>query len=263
MDHHLVEDLLRRIQEGSLSVSEGVRTLSSASASNLGYARIDHHRRLRQGMPEVVFGEGKSAEHLDGIISALKEAGHSVLVTRVDTEKARAVQGRHPDLRYASAARALVLSKERRVPAFERPVAVVTAGTSDEGVAEEACETLALGGAEVTRFYDVGVAGIHRLFSVIEEIEDAPAVICIAGMEGALPSVVGGLVRCPVVAVPTSVGYGTSLGGLTALLAMLTGCAAGVTVVNIDNGFGAAMAVLRLSQTLKARSPSEEVHERS
>lgn len=198
-------------------------------------------------MPEVVFGQNKTTDQLVGIVSALVQAGQRVLVTRVDPDKASVVLQQHSQLRYAERARVLVSSEARGPSGLRAPVAVVTAGTSDEPVAEEACETLLVGGAQVVRFYDVGVAGIHRLFSVLPKIEECSAVICIAGMEGALPSVLGGLVSCPVVAVPTSVGYGTALGGMTALFGMLTGCASGVTVVNIDNGFGAAMAVLRLA----------------
>lgn len=247
MDQKLVEELLRQVQGGELSPEEGVRSLSRASLTNLGYARVDHHRGLRQAMPEVVFGQNKTTDQLVGIISALVEAGQRVLVTRVEPDKALVVLRQHSQLRYAEQARVLV-SPEGATPCrLPAPVAIVSAGTSDEPVAEEACETLLAGGAQVVRFYDVGVAGIHRLFSVLPKIEECAAAICIAGMEGALPSVLGGLVSCPVVAVPTSVGYGTALGGMTALFGMLTGCASGVTVVNIDNGFGAAMAVLRLA----------------
>ncbi len=247
MDVQGLLNLLQGVAAGQLSPEEASQKLTRLPFADLGYARIDHHRELRQGMPEVVFGENKSVVQLNGIISSLKEAGQSVLVTRVHADKAEAVREVHPDLNYAQLARTLSLKVGMGQPRFDAPIAIVTAGTSDVPVAEEAAETLALAGVEVERFYDVGVAGIHRLFEALPRIEKAPAVICIAGMEGALPSVLGGLIKQPLIAVPTSVGYGTALAGLTALMGMLTGCASGVTVVNIDNGFGAAMAVLRLA----------------
>lgn len=247
MDVQGLLNLLQRVAAGQTSVEEASQKLTRLPFADLGYARIDHHRELRQGMPEVVFGENKSVDQLTGIVTALKQAGQSVLVTRVDVEKAAAVRIAHPELSYAALARTLSLKTGVSPARFDAPIAIVTAGTSDVPVAEEAAETLSLAGVEVDRIYDVGVAGIHRLFEALPRIEAAPAVICIAGMEGALPSVLGGLVKRPLIAVPTSVGYGTALGGLTALMGMLTGCASGVTVVNIDNGFGAAMAVLRLA----------------
>ncbi len=247
MDVQGLLNLLQGVAAGQLSPEEASQKLTRLPFADLGYARIDHHRELRQGMPEVVLGESKSIEQLNGIVSSLKEAGQSVLVTRVHADKAEAVRVVHPDLSYARLARTLSLKRGVPRARFDAPIAIVTAGTSDVPVAEEAAETLALAGVEVERFYDVGVAGIHRLFDALPRIEKAPAVICIAGMEGALPSVLGGLIKQPLIAVPTSVGYGTALAGLTALMGMLTGCASGVTVVNIDNGFGAAMAVLRLS----------------
>lgn len=251
MDAEKLQKLLEQVSSGRLSVEAASLELQKLPFSDLGYARVDHHRALRQGMPEVVFGENKSPEQLIGIARALLERGEDVLVTRVDEEKARAVCAELPDLRHARLARMLTYRREPPRSRLAAPVALITAGTSDQSVAEEAAETLAAAGIEVDRIYDVGVAGIHRLFEAMPRIERAPAAICIAGMEGALPSVLGGLVRCPVVAVPTSIGYGAALQGLTALLGMLTGCASGVTVVNIDNGFGAAMAVIRLASLLE------------
>lgn len=251
MDAEKLKNLLEQVSSGGLSVEDASQQLRNLPFSDLGYARVDHHRELRQGMPEVVFGENKSPSQLTGIIRALLDNGQDVLVTRVDEKKARDVCAELPRLRHAPLARVLSYRARSPRPRLTAPVALITAGTSDETVAEEAAETLAAAGIEVDRVYDVGVAGIHRLFEAMPRIEKAPAAICIAGMEGALPSVLGGLVRCPVVAVPTSVGYGAALQGMTALFGMLTGCASGVTVVNIDNGFGAAMAVIRLASLLK------------
>ncbi len=209
-------------------------------------ATIDHHRALRQGVPEVIFGEGKSVDQLLAIAGEMARGGHNLLITRLAADKAAALQQAHAALVYNPVAR--VGRMEAQAPAARpgAPVAVISAGTSDMPVAEEAMETLSALGIGATRVFDVGVAGIHRLLGRSDELERASAAIVIAGMEGALPSVVGGIVACPVVAVPTSVGYGTALGGFTALFSMLTSCASGITVVNIDNGFGAAMAVHRM-----------------
>ncbi len=246
MSPERLRELLERVQRGETDLGQAMAELRSLPFRDLGAANVDHHRALRQGVPEVVFGEGKSAEQITLIVAEMDRAGHDVLVTRLAADKAAEVREHCPELCYLPVAR---IGRLQRKPPRARPcapVAVMCAGTSDVGVAEEACETLAALGIGATRMFDVGVAGIHRLFDRVHELERASAAIVIAGMEGALPSVVGGLVACPVIAVPTSVGYGTALGGLTALMAMLTSCAAGLTVVNIDNGFGAAMAVHRL-----------------
>lgn len=247
MDVQVLLKLLQSVASGQLSPEAASRTLSQPNYDDLGYARVDHQRELRQGIPEVVFGEGKTAEQLIGIVGSLDKAGQSVLVTRVTPEKADVVLKEFPDLKHSPKARTLSVRRGESRERFKKAVAIVSAGTSDQPVAEEAAETLLVAGVPVERFYDVGVAGIHRLFDVLPKIQAAPAVICAAGMEGALPSVLGGLLRQPLIAVPTSVGYGTALEGFTALFGMLTGCSSGVTVVNIDNGFGAAMAVLRMS----------------
>lgn len=238
--------LLQRVKSGDLSVDGAVAALRGWPFAELGYAKVDHHRTLRLGFPEVVLGEGKQPEQIIGIARRLLDAGENVLVTRVSPALAEAVRAGVPELVYAPLAR--ILSYQHRpVPLRDcAPVSVVTAGTSDVPVAEEAIETLRMCGVPVERVFDVGVAGIHRLFENLERLLRSPAVIVVAGMEGALPSVVGGLVGSPVIAVPTSVGYGTALSGFTALLGMLTSCASGVTVVNIDNGFGAAVAVIRM-----------------
>jgi pyridinium-3,5-biscarboxylic acid mononucleotide synthase len=246
VDPRLVRELLERVRASDVSVDDALESLRQLPFRDLGFATIDHHRALRQGMPEVIFGERKTAEQIAQIAQEIARAGHNVLVTRVDVEKAGEIVAREPGFRYAKAARTLRLEVSPVAPRQQGPVAVVTAGTSDLSVAEEAVETLCAVGLEPVRHYDVGVAGIHRLLHRLEELRKAAAVIVCAGMEGALPSVVGGMVSSPVVAVPTSVGYGTALSGFTALFAMLTSCASGVVVVNIDSGFGAAMAVHRM-----------------
>ncbi len=240
--------LLTRLSAGDTTLEvalEELRASSRAKTSELGFASVDLERRSRQGYSEVVFGEGKSAEHIVAIARSLLLDGQKVLVTRVAPEKAELICRAEGRLRFVSEAR-LVRSEEGEKRTRARTVAVVAAGTSDLPVVEEAAQTLEFYGVSVERIVDVGVAGLHRLLSALPRLDRADAAIVVAGMEGALPSVVGGLVSFPVVAVPTSVGYGAALGGLTPLLGMLTGCAAGTTVVNIDNGFGAAMAVLKI-----------------
>jgi hypothetical protein len=245
MDPKRLRELLEQVQSG-LDIDSALETLKSLPFADLGYARVDHHRALRLGVPEVVLGEGKTVEQIEGIARQLMDAGQRVLVTRVTAEKAASLSAALPVLRYVPVARLITYSEKAVEPITTEPVAIVTAGTSDIPVAEEAIETLAMCGIPTVRVFDVGVAGIHRIIKSMDVMAHAPAVIVCAGMEGALPSVVGGLLAKPVVAVPTSVGYGVSMGGLTALFGMLTGCASGVTVVNIDNGFGAAMAVARI-----------------
>jgi len=241
-----LRDLLSRVETGELGVDAAVSALARWPFAELGYAKVDHHRTLRLGFPEVVLGEGKSPEQIVGIVRRLLEAGENVLVTRVSEAAASAVRREVPALAYGPLARVLTYEHAPIVQRDCAPVAVVTAGTSDIPVAEEALETLRMCGVPNERVFDVGVAGIHRLLANLERLSRAPAVIVVAGMEGALPSVVGGLIGSPVVAVPTSIGYGTALSGFTALMGMLTSCASGVTVVNIDNGFGAAVAVVRM-----------------
>jgi NCAIR mutase (PurE)-related protein len=246
MDRSRLAQLLAAVQTGHVDVPAALAQLEQLPFSDISYARVDHHRALRQGMAEVIFAPGKSAEQVAGVARRLIDAGQDVLVTRLEPRVFEEVTLRVPELTYAPLGRTASFQREPREPRDAERVAVVTAGTSDVPVAEEAIETLRMAGIGCRRFFDVGVAGLHRLLSVLPELNRAEALIVIAGMEGALPSVVGGLVAAPVIAVPTSVGYGTALGGFTALLGMLTSCASGVTVVNIDNGFGAAMAVGRL-----------------
>jgi NCAIR mutase (PurE)-related protein len=246
MDPLVVRQLLERVQEREASIDEALEALRQLPFRDIGVATVDHHRALRQGVPEVIFGERKTVDQIAAIADEMVRAGHNVLVTRVDPDKAKLLCERMPAFRHAEEARALRLEVTPVPKRQKGPVAVVTAGTSDMGVAEEAVVTLEAVGLEPVRLYDVGVAGIHRLLHRVEDLRRAAAVIVVAGMEGALPSVVGGVVSAPIVAVPTSVGYGSALGGFTALFAMLTSCAAGVAVVNIDSGFGAAMVVHRM-----------------
>jgi NCAIR mutase (PurE)-related protein len=233
--------LLESVQRGETPTAEAhqrlLGTLRAAPLADLGFARVDHHRATRQGFPEVVLGLGKTPDQIAGIAAAIVERGHPLLVTRADEAAWQAVQARIPDARYHQLARAITLPRE--VPRGRGTVAVVSAGTSDIPVAEEAAVTADLMGNPVDRLYDVGVAGLHRLLRERERLESARVLIVVAGMEGALPSVVAGMVDVPVIAVPTSIGYGASFGGIAALLGMLNSCANGVSVVNIDNGFGA------------------------
>jgi NCAIR mutase (PurE)-related protein len=246
MDPRLVRELLERVEGREVSVDDALESLRQLPFRDIGVATVDHHRALRQGTPEVIFGERKTVDQIARITEEMERAGHNVLVTRVDAAKAAALKERVPRFTHAVEARTLYLEIAPVAKRSRGPVAVVTAGTSDIDVAEEAIETLKAVGLEPQRFYDVGVAGIHRLLHKLEDLRRAAAVIVVAGMEGALPSVVGGIVSTPIVAVPTSVGYGSAMSGFTALFAMLTSCASGVVVVNIDSGFGAAMAVHRI-----------------
>ena len=254
MDAERLRELLESVKGGSTSIESALGTLATLPFSDLGYARVDHHRALRQGIAEVVLAEGKAPEHVIGIVQRLIEAGDNVLVTRLVGRTAELLREAMPNLSYSVLGRTATFVQR---PITERacaPVAIVTAGTSDIPVAEEAFETLRMFGIPAQRFFDVGVAGIHRLMGHLEALSAAPAVIVVAGMEGALPSVVGGLIGAPIVAVPTSIGYGTALAGFTAMFGMLTSCASGITVVNIDNGFGAAMAVGRMIATQQKAS---------
>ncbi len=240
MSPEAVRILLERLAAGEVGVEAALEELSRLPVSLLGHTTLDTHRELRQGMPEAVYGEGKTAGQLAEIMARLHACHQRALATRVDAGKARAVREALPECRYAPMARILTLGDLPAPPA--EPLAVVAcAGTSDLPVAEEAVETLTFLGHRVERLTDVGVAGVHRLFQRLELLRAAGVVISVAGMEGALTSVIGGLVAAPVVGVPTSVGYGVSDGGRTALHAMLASCAPGVAVVNIDNGFGAAV----------------------
>jgi NCAIR mutase (PurE)-related protein len=241
MDERALRELLERVRAGEADLNEAVGALRRLPFEGMGFAHLDTHRALRAGFPEVVFCEGKRPEQAAAIIARLAEGRGLVLGTRADPELFARVRELVPEARYNELARAIVVERE---PLPRRPgtILVVCAGTADLAVAEEAAVTAELMGNSVERLADVGVAGLHRLLAHVERVQTASVLVVVAGMEGALPSVVGGLVRRPVIAVPTSVGYGASFGGLAALLAMLNSCAAGVTVVNIDNGFGAGYA---------------------
>lgn len=242
MEPRRLREILERVSRGELPVEEALSALRALPFEDLGFAKVDHHRAIRLGFPEVVLGQWKSPEQILQIVRALADKGNNVLVTRVDGDKATQIAQEFPALRYDPVSRTLVLEQTPIAQRGRGPIAILTAGTSDIPVAEEAAVTARLMGNEVVRLYDVGVAGIHRLLDRRAQLEQAAVVIVVAGMEGALASVVAGLVCCPVIAVPTSIGYGASFGGISALLTMLNSCAAGVTVVNIDNGFGAAYA---------------------
>ena len=239
MDKNEMTELLRDVAEGRVSPEDAALKLKMQPFREVGgYARVDLHRGIRQGVPEVIYGSGKTKEHILGIARAMRENGQStVLITRLTREAADFVARELP-LAYNELARTGLIG-ELPKPSGKGRVVVATGGTSDIPVAEEAAVTAEVLGNEVVRLYDVGVSGIHRLLGNLETIMSARVIVAVAGMEGALPSVIGGLADCPVIAVPTSVGYGASLGGIAALLSMLNSCASGVSVVNIDNGFGA------------------------
>lgn len=245
MDRAGALELLKQVSSGAITPEDAVRRLSMAPYESLDFATVDHHRALRQGYPEVVYGEGKNAQQVVAITERIMEHGRAALVTRTDPSTRQALQSRFSEAVVNEVARTVRIGEQ--TPTVERPtLLIVTAGTSDLPVAEEASESAIAMGNRVARLNDVGVAGLHRLLAQGDALTRAGVVIVVAGMDGALPSVVGGLVACPVIAVPTSVGYGASLGGLAALFTMLNSCAAGVTVVNIDNGFGAAVAATRI-----------------
>lgn len=256
MNEHEISTVLTAVQAGSLSPAEALRRLQSGpfQTADLGFAQVDHHRRLRQGLGEVIYGESKTIEQIIAIANEAGSSGAPVLITRLQPEKSNRLSTEFPAGRVNAAARTFILHAPAPLGATpELPhVAIVAAGTSDLPVAEEAVEVCVAMGVPYQRHYDVGVAGIHRLLARTEALQAATALVVVAGMEGALPSVVAGLLGRPVFAVPTSVGYGASFGGLSALLAMLSSCAPGVTVTNIDNGFSAAFAACQVVRAVRA-----------
>ncbi|MEH7093565.1 nickel pincer cofactor biosynthesis protein LarB [Neobacillus vireti] len=243
----MLDEILTQVQTGTLSITEAKERL--ATFENLGFAKVDHHRKKRQGFAEVIYGEGKTADQIISIIQALRARNNEILVTRVSKEKAEVILHTCPELTYNETAH-ILFWKDETVPIKNKEgyIAVIAAGTSDLRVAEEAAVTAEVLGSPVHRIYDVGVAGIHRLLNHAEEIQQATVSVVVAGMEGALPSVVGGLVSHPVIAVPTSIGYGANFHGLSALLTMLNSCASGISVVNIDNGFGGGYNAVLIHQ---------------
>ena len=258
MDKAELEELLGRVAAGSASVADALARIQTAPVADVGYARLDLARGVRQGAGEVVYGEGKTAEQIAGIVDALEEAGQRrVLVTRLSPEKCervRSLSARADLLDYHEDSRLAIVGGLPE-PSGNGTVVVACAGTSDLPVAEEAALTAEFLGNRVERICDVGVAGLHRLLACTEQLARAQVIIAVAGMEGALASVIGGLVSCPVIAVPTSVGYGASLGGVAALLSMLNSCASGVSVVNIDNGFGAGYQASLINHLPGAAAP--------
>ena len=233
-----IKEILEAVQSGNMTVEDATLKLKMKPFEDIGYAKVDHHRKLRQGAAEVIYGAGKTPEQINGIVNVMLTGGQkTILITRFSPESAVQVGERYAMTYYAGAKIGIIGDMPK--PNGIGKIVVATGGTSDIPVAEEAALTAEVHGSEVVRLYDVGVAGVHRLLSYMDDIMSATVIIAIAGMEGALASVIGGLADCPVIAVPTSVGYGASFNGLSALLSMLNSCASGVSVVNIDNGFGA------------------------
>ena len=234
-----IRELLEQVKNNDIDIDLAMEKLKNLSCEDIGYANIDHHRQIRNGYPEVIYCEGKSDEHILGIINKMSEKGSNILGTRCRKETYEQVKKIYPECEYEELSKILKIQNEPIHNIGKGKIVVITGGTSDIPVADEAYYTVKFLGNDVERVYDVGVAGIHRLFNKIDIIREARVLIVVAGMEGALPSVVGGLVDVPVIAVPTSVGYGANFKGLSALLTMLNSCASGISVVNIDNGFGA------------------------
>jgi NCAIR mutase (PurE)-related protein len=246
---------LEKVKAGEITVEQAEAKLRHLPFEDLGFARVDHHRQIRCGLPEVIYCPGKTAEQIIAIFSALAEKGNNVLATRAEENifDALAKTGKFPKARYEKLARAIVL-EQKEMSRLKRAIPIITAGTSDLPVASEAKVTAEIMGQPAEIICDVGVAGLHRLLGQVEKLREANVIIVVAGMEGALASVVGGLVDCPVIAVPTSVGYGANFGGVAALLTMLNSCASGVSVVNIDNGFSAAVIATLINRKIETGS---------
>lgn len=247
-----MRSILERIASGRLSVEKGFSELRNLSFEDLGFAKLDHGRLSRTGAPEVIFAPGKTDRQIMEIFERMQRAGADIIITRVEKSLYDRLRRKYRNIKYNESARMITKTRRTARTAVRKDVAVVTGGTSDLNVAEEAVATVEAFGHRAERIYDVGVAGIHRLLAHREKLSAADVAIVVAGMEGALPSVVGGLISAPVIAVPTSIGYGASFGGVAALLAMLNSCAPGVTVVNIDNGFGAAIAAIKILNKIVA-----------
>jgi len=259
LDEKILRSWLAAFKAGTLSEADLFEHLKALPFQDLDFAKVDHHRRLRRGFPEVIYGEGKDVEQILAIAGNLYQHGNPVLITRLDDAKIKAICRAYPDAKANSSARTVAIPQKEKGSQKTIPDVrglVITAGTSDNPVAEEAAETLEAFSYPCDRLYDVGVAGLHRLMAHRELILKANAIAVVAGMEGALASVVGGLVEVPVIAVPTSVGYGASFGGISSLLSMLTGCAGGVAVVNIDNGFAAGYMLAVILRNLEKRPAS-------
>ena len=246
-----MRQLLEQVKNGQVEIDEAMDRLRHLPFEDLGFARVDHHRQLRKGFPEVIFCPGKTAEQIIRIFESLASKGNNVLATRAGPEifEALSKTGKFPNVRYEELARAIVL-EQKALPPSKSVLPIVTAGTADLPVAMEAKVTAEIMGQRTELICDVGVAGLHRLFGCLPQFQKANIIIVVAGMEGALASVLGGLVSCPVIAVPTSIGYGSSFHGLSALLTMLNSCASGITVVNIDNGFAAAVTATMINRKI-------------
>lgn len=256
MDQNYLRELLCSLKKDEITIEETIETLKKLPFEDLGYARVDHHRSLRQSQSEVVYCEGKTPDQIKGIVDALARSGENILLTRAGTEVYAALEGTGLPLTYYPSARLIIITqRENTAPCGN--ILVITAGTADIPVAEEAALTAEFMGNRVERLYDVGVAGVHRLLSYRDMLDAARVIVVAAGMDGVLPSVVGGLVDKPVIAVPTSIGYGASFGGLAALLTMLNSCASGVGVVNIDNGFGAGYLASSINRQAAAAGKEE------
>jgi pyridinium-3,5-biscarboxylic acid mononucleotide synthase len=245
-----IKKLLTDMQSGAIDLNQALEQLKSLPYENLEFAHVDHHRQTRQGFPEVIYCEGKTEEQVEKIIAAIIKKESGILATRAHEKLFERLHKKFPQLKYNKPGRVIYQEPKKRFPDYDEKILILSAGTSDISVAEEAYQTAYTLGFKAKKIYDVGVAGIHRLFNYRSDLDEALIIIVVAGMEGALASVVGGLTQTPIVAVPTSVGYGASFGGITALLAMLNSCASGVTVVNIDNGFGAAFAAVKYLKKL-------------
>ena len=242
MDVNLLKDLLNKLKDGTIETDEAIQKLKFLPFEDIGFASIDHHRQLRRGFPEVIYARGKRVEEIIAIIEKMADKEENILITRLTCNKATRIKKHFPSSDYYPTSRILTIEVKPREKKGKGKILVISAGTADIPVAEEAAITATFMGNDVETLFDVGVAGLHRLLQNKDTIINASVIVVVAGMEGALPSIVGGLVDKPVIAVPTSTGYGASFGGLSALLGMLNSCAAGVTVVNIDNGFGAGYA---------------------
>lgn len=253
MTENQIIELLKNVKDGNLELGQAVDQLKQLPFEDLGYAKVDHHREIRTGYPEVIFCPGKTNEQIRGIVERLLVKGTNIMASRVEESVYEAIKDLHPDMEYYSEARTIFIQQKEIIKSKSR-VLVVTGGTSDIPVAEEAVVTAEKLGCTVERLYDVGVAGIHRLLANKFRLDSAHVIIAVAGMEGALPSVVGGLTDKPVIAVPTSIGYGANFGGLAALLAMLNSCASGIAVVNIDNGFGAGFMASTIIRQIELNS---------
>ena len=255
MNNQELRELLKAVQAGRVTPDEAADRLRHMPFEDLGFAKLDHHRSLRCGFPEVIFCQGKTVEQVVAIVGRMVQHGHTILATRAGPEVFEAVRAKHREAVYHASARAIVLAGREPCKPYDGLIAIVSAGTSDQPVAEEARITAEAMGCRTATFYDVGVAGIHRLLAQSKALARATVVIVAAGMEGALASVVGGLVDVPVIGVPTSVGYGASFQGLAPLLTMLNSCAAGVGVVNIDNGFGAGYLAAMIVRSAARKAP--------